>query len=334
MSKDEPAVFSSGNGDSDLEVLICTHNRAALLQRALDHLNRVVQPKRFRVSILVAANACTDETVEVLERYVTESEARGTLPLRWCEIPQPGKSFALNQAIPLVRAPVVAFVDDDHRVDAGYFAAINKAIEAYPDVSLFCGRIYPDWDGTEPDWVHHDGPYMIAPLPIPRFDQGDRPKRIPPATVVPGGGNLFMLVSLFAKIGPFSTELGPVKHDLGGAEDIEWVRRAIEAGEPLQYVPEVVQYHYVDAARLRLAYLVRKAYGRSLSVMRIRTSIRKDDPLPLYMLRAPCEYAARACFSWSADRRRHYLVRVAASLGELRGFVMRRAELRENARSC
>ena len=65
--------------------------------------------------------------------------------------------------------------------------------------------------------------------------------------------------SLFARVGDFSTVYGPVGRGLGGAEDHEWVLRAIAAGARVQYVPDIVQYHYVDQARLRLGYLVRKA---------------------------------------------------------------------------
>ena len=45
-----------------LTILICTHNRADLLERVLVSLNDAKRPA-IPVQILVAANACTDDTM-------------------------------------------------------------------------------------------------------------------------------------------------------------------------------------------------------------------------------------------------------------------------------
>jgi hypothetical protein len=57
---------------------------------------------------------------------------------------------------------------------------------------------------------------------------------------------------VFELAGQFSTELGPHGHDLGGGEDSEYVLRALMRGVRCQYVPDVVQHHYVDTERLKL----------------------------------------------------------------------------------
>ncbi len=99
--------------------------------------------------------------------------SHGWLPLQLIEVPTPGKSHALNRAIPEIDTELTAFVDDDHRVDENYLIAIEQAAQTWPDAGLYCGRILPDWDGSEPAWVHDEGPYRIYPLPVPRYDQGD-----------------------------------------------------------------------------------------------------------------------------------------------------------------
>ena len=124
-------------GSKRLEVLICTHNRAALLERTLDSLNACSRPADCEVSVFVVANACTDGTVQYLETYVRSQQERQALPLRWIEEPRPGKSQALNTAIPQVNAEVIAFVDDDHRVDPGYLTAVCAAIHEYTDADLY-----------------------------------------------------------------------------------------------------------------------------------------------------------------------------------------------------
>ena len=298
-----------------LTVLICTHNRAALLERVLASLNAARRPA-MPVQILVAANACSDDTVARMQAYQSAQIESGWIPLRVIEVPTPGKSRALNEALPRVDTGLVAFVDDDHRVDENYLIAIEAAARAWPDAGLYCGRILPDWDGSEPAWVHDDGPYRIYPLPVPRYDQGDTPREITAeAGPIPGGGNLVLRRGVFDLAGPFSTELGPHGHDLGGGEDSEYVLRALSRGARCQYAPGIVQYHYVDAERLRLGYLLKKSYQRTRSTSRIHGNGR----VPLFMWRKLAEYGFHSLFSLGWAKRRFYWVRTAAALGEVQG---------------
>jgi len=301
---------------ASLTVLICTHDRVGLLGKTLLSLNTAERPPGWQVDILVIANACSDATHALLDEY--QRAADGRLPLRWHTEATPGKSHALNLAMPLVEAEVVAFVDDDHRVDPAYLTEICRAAGAYPEADLFCGRILPDWDGTEPAWVHDRGPYRIYPLPVPRFDQGPEPRELTMDIAIPGGGNLFLRQPWLARVGRFATDFGPVGHNLGGAEDLEWVIRALRLGARMQYVPSVVQHHFVDGARLTLPYLMQKAFVRSASTVRLDKT--QAGGVPRYMYRKLFGYLLSALTALSTARRRFYLVRLAAALGEARGY--------------
>jgi arylsulfatase A-like enzyme/GT2 family glycosyltransferase len=300
---------------SDLTVLICTHNRADLLERALASLNAARRPA-MPVQILVAANACSDDTVARMEAYQARQDEKGWLPLRLIEVPTPGKSHALNRAIPEIDTELTAFVDDDHRVDENYLVAIEQAAQIWPDAGLYCGRILPDWDGTEPAWVHDEGPYRIYPLPVPRYDQESEPKTITPDEgPIPGGGNLVVRRHVFELAGKFSTELGPHGHDLGGGEDSEYVLRAMSRGVRCQYTPDMVQHHFVDSKRLKLGYVLKKSYQRTRSTSRIHGNGR----VPLFMWRKLAEYCFHSVFSLTWAKQRFYWVRTAAALGEVQG---------------
>jgi GT2 family glycosyltransferase len=325
----EPRQVARYPESPDIEVMICTHNRVDLLRRTIESLDACVRPSDCRIGVFVVANACTDRTAAWLsDRICTResgTEPDGTLlPLRWIEDPVPGKSHALNFALPQAKGRLIAFVDDDHRVDAGYLAAIQAAAVRVPEADFFCGRILPDWDGTEPAWTHDTGPYRIYPLPVPRFDLGEESTFVEPGSATPGGGNLAIRQGLFDRIGPFRLELGPHGHDLGGAEDIEWVRRGVAAGARLFYEPEMLQYHYVDNARLTLRYLMQKAYERSASTARLAQGADTPWPVPLFTVRKSLTYAVQALCSLSQQRRRFYLTRLAAALGEGKGFSQRR----------
>ncbi len=313
-----------------LTILISSHNRADLLERALRYLNEARHPANWDVDALVVANACTDRTHTLLDLYTriaSESDTRGTrLRLRWVAEPRMGKSHALNCAIPLLTSDWVAFVDDDHRVDVAYLESICEAAAAYPEADILCGRILPDWDGSEPAWVHDQGPNRIYPLPVPRYDLGDSPLASPHEVTTPGGGNLVLRTALFDRVGDFSTAYGPVGRGLGGAEDHEWVLRAIAAGARVQYVPDIVQYHYVDPTRLKLRYLLRKAYERTGSAVRLEGTGIGKGLVPAYMIRKAGEYSLAVLRSSGAQQRRFHLVRLAASLGEIKGRLQARID--------
>ena len=74
-----------------LTVLICTHNRVSLLEKAICSLNAAARPATWNVEILVAANACTDGTHEFLENYTKEAAGHNWLPLTWFCESTPGK---------------------------------------------------------------------------------------------------------------------------------------------------------------------------------------------------------------------------------------------------
>ena len=75
-----------------LTVLICTHNRRPLLQKALDSLDRCRMPAGWTVRIHVMANACSDDTLDWLARR------SGRLPLSVDHEPRPGKSKRRSHA--------------------------------------------------------------------------------------------------------------------------------------------------------------------------------------------------------------------------------------------
>ena len=306
-------------GDKTLTILICTHNRAELLQRALGSLQDAERPAGWEVVIFVAANACSDGTHALLEaEKKAGQEDPERLALEWIAEPSPGKSYALNSAIPHVKSSaMVAFVDDDHRVAPDFLCAIARAADDNPAFTMFSGKILPEWDGSEPKWVHDEGPYKIRPSPVPKSDGGPTQRELTGADNTPGGGNLSIRGKVFDSAGPFPTELGPHGHDLGGGEDSAFIHKALNKGHRLLYVPDIIQYHYVDPARLKFRYVLRKAYNRARSDAankNVRTGV------PVYLWKKLAQYLAQTLFSFGAARLRFFLLRTTATLGEIAGI--------------
>lgn len=294
-----------------LEIIVCTHNRLHLLQRLLASVAACVPPDNTRVTLSIYPNACTDGTIGWLE-----SQPACPYPLRFRAVPTAGKSYALNEALDHAVGDWLIFVDDDHRLPPDFLLNIGHAIDTRSEADILCGRILPDWDGSEPDWVHQDGQWAIRPHPIPCFDLGTQPREIPGSGGgIPGGGNLMVKTEVAREIGTFSTELGPRGRGTSGSEDTEWVLRALEMGYRLFYEPAILQRHYVDPRRLRISYVVRKAFSRNRSLNRI---CHGGEPVPLYLYRLLGRHLL-GLLSFDVDARRYHVVRLAAVFGELIG---------------
>jgi GT2 family glycosyltransferase len=302
----------------DIEIIICTHNRAQLLRKTLASLGRVTIPQQCELRVVVVDNGSTDETAEMVAHdFRTVGRARTKLVRE----PRLGKSYAINKGVQETSGDILVFVDDDHRVSEGFLDAVVRCVEQEPTYRCYCGRILPDWDGTEPRWVHDQERYPIRPFPIPTYDLGERHVDVKEGRFLPGAGNLIIRRQLFDQTGGFDVALGPVGHNLHGGEDIDFVLRLLRTGEPIRYIPDAIQYHYVDHARLVLKYLLKKAYLRSLASRRLVgiPDGRRFGPIPSYLLRQVGERLMKAIFTFDGNRRRHYLVRVAAGLGEIEG---------------
>ena len=114
-----------------VSVLICTYNRARLLEQTLAALSAAAKPPDCEVDVVVIDNNSTDETTSVIARAAQHSR----WPIRSALERSQGKSFALNRGLTLARGDVLALTDDDVLPSPNWLAAA-KATSSPP--SNFC----------------------------------------------------------------------------------------------------------------------------------------------------------------------------------------------------
>jgi GT2 family glycosyltransferase len=302
-----------------LTIVICTHNRSALLLKTLESIDRATISPQTDIAILVIANACTDDTVKKLQEHQRWQRDNHLLPIDIVEEPKAGKSFALNKAITFITDGWICFIDDDQRVDENYYKSTVDAIINWPDTMLFCGKLIPDWTGREPSWVHEKEVYKIAPIPIPYYDLGDEPLKLSEKDFLPSGGNLIIHQKVFSKIGSFSETLGPTGHNLVGSEDTDLIQRALNANEKLRYVPNIIQYHYVDLSRFKLMYLILMNFQRNRSFT--LSSHHESYHIPKYQWLKLVRYISGVLFCFNSRGIRFYLTKTAAIFGQIVGII-------------
>jgi len=300
-----------------LAIVICTYNRSASLTKTLESLYADGYDGSVLVDILVVANNCSDDTLHRLETF-RATHPHDALRVDWIEEPTPGKSHALNAAIRRTDHDVLCFIDDDQVVERGFIASVLQGIAKFTQDEIFCGRIWPAWDGSEPKWVHAPEPYAIPIRPFPEYDLGAESIEVTPSGRLPSGGNIAVRRRVFARTGEFSVELGPKGHNLAGGEDHDFLLRAVESGARVRYLPGMRQLHAIDPVRTSTTYTLKKSYLRSRDNFIVHPPV---SGVRLYMARKIASHCLSVLLSVDSNRRFFYLARLAASLGELRGAL-------------
>ena len=251
-----------------ISLVIPTHNRAEALLAALESVVCQDLPLREWECVVVDNNSTDDTAV----RFGAFAAAHPECSLRLVRETGPGVSFARNRGLQEAQAPIVAFIDDDERVNPGFLRAYADFFAAHPEAVVAGGRIIAEYPSGRPDWMSH---YVEMPIANP-MDFGPEVRPFP-AGRIPGGGNMAFRRSVVAKYGDFDPVLGRVNGKLTGGEESDFFQRLQRGGETLWYVPDAVMWHIIPPQKLTLDYFRRLSRNVGAS-QRLRAQ--RDRRLP------------------------------------------------------
>lgn len=240
---------------SSISVLICTFNRATLLENTLAEVGRLAVPAGCSAEIIVVDNNSTDRTPEV----IAAARRHSPIPITTLRESRQGKSFALNTGLTAARGDVVALTDDDVWPASDWLTRIVAGFRAC-DVTFVCGKVLPRWAVTPPpELLQRRAQDVWGPLAL--VDYGDDPAEYVPSRTgqrLPIGANLAFRRSALETIGGWRTDLGKVNNTLISGEDHEIFARLRRFGLYSGYYdPELFVHHLVPAERLTRAYFRR-----------------------------------------------------------------------------
>ena len=227
--------MSSGS-DPALSILIPTRNRADLLPRLLRTLDVAQAEAQVDLEIVVIDNGSTDGTAAVLDRWTAAAPGRVRL-----YVEQPGRARALNRALPVARAPLLAFTDDDVEVTPHWVRSLVAFFTDHPEYDAAMGRVRVPPDAADPATLARVAQY---PGTLPLFDAGDVVRDVP----YMWGCNMAVRRRVVETVGPYDERLGVGASGL--YEDAEYSERIRRAGMRIGYMPDAVVYHSVDPTRL------------------------------------------------------------------------------------
>jgi glycosyltransferase involved in cell wall biosynthesis len=241
-----------------VSVVLCTFNRAGLLGGALAALVAQVDAPPYEV--IVVDNNSTDGTRAVIASFA----ATGLVTC--VHEPVQGLSYARNRGVAAASAAVVAFTDDDVRVEPTWVGAIARAFAEHPDLDMIGGRVDPEWQADPPEWLREAG---SAPLAL--VDYGAAPLRITPdAPQCLIGANVAIRRRALDRLHGFSPHLQRVGDGVGSTEDHDFQTRLLAKGGAALYDPRIAARAIVPGDRLSKRYhrAWHQGHGRFYALMR------------------------------------------------------------------
>ena len=237
-------------------VVVCTRNRP---DSVLVTLRGLAGLRYQPFEVVVVDNApSSDATKEAVQREF------GTDPrIRYVREPRPGLSCARNRGLAEASADIVAFTDDDVRVDPWWINGIVRGFGAAPEVACVTGLIATaELDNAAQLYFHLRegwGASCVRRVFDLRENRDESPLYPYSAGVFGAGANFAVSRAVLKEVGGFNEALGAGTPS-GGGEDLNMFMRIVLAGHRLVYEPSAVVSH---VHRADLAELTRqmRAYG-------------------------------------------------------------------------
>lgn len=235
-----------------VSVVICTYNRAPLLEKCLTCLQQQteVKPKDFEVVII--DNNSLDHTAELCAKMLEQDRSSN---FHYFLEKNQGHSYARNRGILESKGRLIAYLDDDAFVRKEYIKEVIDFFDMYPNAMVTGGKIIPVYEKSEPKWMSN----YLLPL-VAALDMGKKP-RLFSGRKFPIGANIIFRKVVFETYGLFNVELGRIGNGLMGGDEKDLAYRLKEAKEEIWYAPKVVVDHYIPEKRLGNDYIKGLAIG-------------------------------------------------------------------------
>jgi len=254
-----------------ISVLLLTRNRKAELQRCLESLE---QQTTRDFEVVVVDNGSTDGTAEMLRQHTgcrivrVENRAGGSF------------AEARNRGLDPAHGEIVAFIDDDCTAEPHWLEKIAHELQ---EVDAVGGLVLPAGNLRFPRWWHPELGWLVG-LSVPGMLSSGPGYWTAGARYYAQTANMALRREILVRE-QFQEIGGDMRREArrydAGREDAELWRRLRVKGFRVRLVPDLIVYHYIGQERLRLGYLLRRAYS---------------DGVAYYIREQKCQYLSFACY--------------------------------------
>ena len=265
-------------------IIICTHNRAGYLAKALAAIDRLEGHGKDWDAIVVE-NASRDSTLDLARQWAaTDPNWR-----RVVSEPVPGLSRARNRGWRESAARFVAYLDDDAIPQPGWATALTDEISRDDkSTGVIGGKIEPIWEAPRPAWLSD----RMLPF-LSMLDCGSTRRAF---TKGEGAVGANIAIARFAleQAGGFDEQLGRQGTRLVSNEELVLQRRLAALGWHAIYRPDMAVMHHVPAGRINIDWFRRRFFWQGYSDRLARLSDSVADGGFLHNLRLTARYGRRA----------------------------------------
>jgi GT2 family glycosyltransferase len=216
-----------------LSVIVATRNRAHAIHPCLNSIaTALANAAPLNAEIIAVDNGSSDNTRDIIESWA----AAASVAVRVLEEPRAGLARAQNLALREASGDLLVFTDDDCQLHHRYINDLLRHDSQDQGLVLRGGRIELG-DST-------DMPLTINTSPNPmRWTRGMKSARHNRICGCLNGCNMAMRRALLERIGPMDEAFGPGSY-IGSGADSDFIFRAYLAGATLEYVPDMIVFHY------------------------------------------------------------------------------------------
>ena len=235
-----------------ISVVVCTYNRAGLLEDCLKSLAKQ-SADISGYEIIVVDNNSTDKTKEVANSFIKKYPN-----FRYVKEPNQGLSHARNRGWKEARGEYAAYIDDDARADGRWVENIIAFASKHPDVVAFGGP-YKGFSLEEiPEW-YKETTYGTKTL-------GEKQRPIDKNEWI-SGTNMVFRKTLLSGLGGFNTRVGMSKDTVSYGEETNLLVKIKKKNLPIFYVPDMVVEHLVADYKMSLRWMLMSHYKNGFSAM-------------------------------------------------------------------
>lgn len=228
-----------------ISVVVCTHNRSALLDQALESLVTQTLDRR-QFEIIIVNNCSTDDTAGVVERF--KAHRAGDVLLRSVDEPVLGLGHARNRGWRAASGDYVAFMDDDAKADSHWLERAVNLIRQHTTTPVAVGgQIRPLYLSPRPAW--YKDAYEVR-------SWGPASRRLVAGESF-SGSNMILSKAILRLLEGFDASVGMRGERVSMGEETVLFGKIWDAmGEQalLVYSPDLVVYHAVGKHNMRPRY--------------------------------------------------------------------------------
>jgi glycosyltransferase involved in cell wall biosynthesis len=238
-----------------ISVVICTFNRAALLQKAIESIIDQTLSKSDYEIIIVDNNSqdCTLDLLKEIQFNISQPKIKFVT-----EVKQ-GLAFARNTGVRHSQGTYVAFMDDDACADSKWLeTALDLFKNIQPIPIVLGGPILPFYDSIKPSWFKDS---------YESRTWGDKSRFLKPPESF-SGSNMIFRKEIIDKYGGFNEKVGMTGDYISVGEETDlFINLWSNYGDslPMFYSPDLIIYHIVEQYKMTVGYQLKRAFASGQS---------------------------------------------------------------------